>query len=248
MKLEELTIKELKQGYKYDEINGVYKCNTCDLEFVDGEIYDIDGKLYEAKLAIKRHLLKKHERNFNYLLNLDSKYNNLTSNQKELLDYFYQGLSDKEIAKILNVTTSTIRHQRFMFKEKALKAKLYLAIYEQALLNKVKEKDELIPIHKGATMVVNRYVTINEEKEHIINTCFTSLDPLKLKEFPAREKKKIVILGEIIKLFKKDKEYLEKEVNEILKGVYDDFPLIRRYLIEYGFMDRKKDCSLYWVR
>ena len=95
MKLEELTIKELKQGYKYDEINGVYKCNTCDLEFVDGEIYDIDGKLYEAKLAIKRHLLKKHERNFNYLLNLDSKYNNLTSNQKNYLIIFIRVMIKK---------------------------------------------------------------------------------------------------------------------------------------------------------
>ncbi len=29
---------------------------------------------------------------------------------------------------------------------------------------------------------------------------------------------------------------------------YDDNATIRRYLIEYGFLDRSKDCSKYWVK
>ena len=40
-------------------------------------------------------------------------------------------------------------------------------------------------------MVDNRYVTTNEEKEHIINTCFTSLDPLKLKNFLLEKRRKL---------------------------------------------------------
>ena len=45
----------------------------------------------------------------------------------------------------------------------------------------------------------------------------------------------------------KDK-LLEKDINKILKRIYDDNATIRRYLIEYGFFDRSKDCSKYWVK
>ncbi|WP_236719720.1 DUF2087 domain-containing protein [Neobacillus mesonae] len=34
----------------------------------------------------------------------------------------------------------------------------------------------------------------------------------------------------------------------MLKSIYADFATIRRYLIEYGFMDRSKDCMKYWVK
>lgn len=37
------------------------------------------------------------------------------------------------------------------------------------------------------------------------------------------------------------------EVNEILRPVYDDFVLLRRYLIDYKFLTREKDGSCYYV-
>ncbi len=64
----------------------------------------------------------------------------------------------------------------------------------------------------------------------------------------AREKRKIIILKHIVKNFELNRKYSEKEINEVLKGIYPDFATVRRYLIEYGFMDRKDDCSLYWVK
>ena len=66
--------------------------------------------------------------------------------------------------------------------------------------------------------------------------------------FSSKEKKKIVTLQKIIEQFEPGKIYPEKEVNQILKDIYDDFPTIRRYLIEYGFMERSKDCRDYWVK
>ena len=70
-----------------------------------------------------------------------------------------------------------------------------------------------------------------------------------LLQFPAREKKKIIVLREIVKNFKADREYSEKEVNRILERIYArDYPTVRRYLIEYGFMDRSKDGSVYRVK
>ncbi|MCK8060286.1 MULTISPECIES: DUF2087 domain-containing protein [unclassified Fusibacter] len=41
---------------------------------------------------------------------------------------------------------------------------------------------------------------------------------------------------------------LSKELNERLKTISDDIARIRRYLIQYGFFDRPKDCRLYWIK
>ena len=75
-----------------------------------------------------------------------------------------------------------------------------------------------------------------------------SLDPFVLKIFPAKEKKKYVLLNYIIKLFKKGIKYTEKEVNEILKPVYEDYVIIRRYLVDYQFLDRLDNGKAYWVK
>ncbi|WP_228352648.1 DUF2087 domain-containing protein [Variimorphobacter saccharofermentans] len=69
-----------------------------------------------------------------------------------------------------------------------------------------------------------------------------------LKQFPAKEKKKIILLREIMKKFQHNKEYNENEVNQILESIYSDFPTLRRYLIEYGFLERSIDCSVYKVK
>jgi len=70
----------------------------------------------------------------------------------------------------------------------------------------------------------------------------------KLKRFPTKEKEKLIILLQIVKTFSTGRTYSESEVNLKLKAIFPDYPLLRRYLIEYGLMDRKSDCSEYWVK
>ncbi|MDR1669401.1 MAG: DUF2087 domain-containing protein [Oscillospiraceae bacterium] len=101
-------------------------------------------------------------------------------------------------------------------------------------------------IHSGAKMVDERYMTTAEEEERIIKTYFASLEPLTLKKFPLKEKRKLVILRVIAGQFECKKRYSEKEINQILKGICEDYVTVRRYLIEYGFMERTRDCSEYW--
>jgi hypothetical protein len=108
--------------------------------------------------------------------------------------------------------------------------------------------DELIDIHNGAKMLDDRYLITNEEENKIIASAFESLKPLKLKLFSSKEKKKIVILRKIASQFEKGRKYSEKEVNAILKDIFEDFATIRRYLIEYGFMERTNDCREYWLK
>lgn len=252
-KLLQISLDEIKNGYSYDSDKRIYTCLNCGKEFETGEMFPIDNRFYDASKAIQLHVEKEHGNMLDILTSFDKKYTGITENQKELLSMMYDRLSDNDIARKTGAAPATIRHQRFVFREKAKQAKLYLAIFEvvdKAMYeNKVKSsEDELVSIHPGAKMVDDRYFITKVEEEKIISSVFESLQPLKLKVFSPKEKKKIVILRKIAKQFEKDRKYSEKEVNSILKAIYEDYATIRRYLIEYGFMERTNDCKEYWLK
>jgi len=242
-----LTLDEIKKGFRFDKETDSHKCNYCDKIFREGRIYPAGDNLCVAEHAIEDHIITDHGGNFGMLLNSDSKYNALTDNQKELFSFFYAHVPDKEIAKKLGVSASTVRRQKFAFREKAKQAKLFLSVFELAFADAPKNDESIIPIHNNAKYYDDRYVITEKEKKHILQTSFESLDPLKLKIFSSKEKKKVVILAKIAEQFESGKNYAEKEVNQILRTVYEDYALIRRYLIMYGFMDRENDGSRYWL-
>ncbi|GIQ65520.1 transcriptional regulator [Paenibacillus cisolokensis] len=248
MEMEQLSIDELKRGYRFDAESRSYICNFCRKRFEAGEIFPIENRFFDAARAIQIHADTEHGDRLKRLLYAESKYNAFTDNQKELLFLIYSGLSDKEIATKLGISAATVRHQRFTFREKAKQAKMYLAIYEQVMEKKSPDEEAILPVHSHATMVDERYIITEKEKERILKTVFESLSPLKLKSFPPKEKKKLVILAKITELFEYGRTYSEKEINEIIGGVYDDFAVIRRYLVDYGFMARTADGKQYWLK
>lgn len=245
---DEYPIEDLKHGYCYHRDTKTYHCLLCNKIFETGEIYRYGDRYFDASRAVGLHIEQEHGGMFLPLLRTDCKYNTITDKQRELLELIQLGLTDQEIAAKLGISASTVRHQKFSFREKAKQAKLYLAVYELAFSAASNDKDSLIPIHVGAKMVDDRFITTKEEREKIIATVFSSLTPLRLKIFSAKEKKKIVTLQKIMEQFEVNRIYPEKEVNQILHSIYEDYPTLRRYLIEYGFMDRSKDCSEYWVK
>ena len=68
-----------------------------------------------------------------------------------------------------------------------------------------------------------------------------------LSKFPKKQKRKLIILRHLVKKFDSNKSILKK-VNTVIENVYPDFVTLRRYLIEYGFLDRTADGSQYWVK
>lgn len=241
-----LTEQERREGIACLPDGEGYCCAVCGKRFEEAEIYPINGHYYRAKQAAKCHVTQEHGSLLECYLGMDSRYVGLTENQKELLRLMGQGLSDSQIAAQMRVTPSTVRHQRFVFREKAKQARLFLALYEIASGKGRKPQDEVIEIHSGAEQLDERFVVTRAEEEKILSLAFSSLSPLKLKHFPVKEKKKVVILERIAGQFSPGKRYTESEVNAILKGIYEDYVTIRRYLIEYGYMDRERDCSFYW--
>ena len=242
-----MKLDEIKKGYRYDKDQDAYVCNHCGQVFNVGQVFQIDGSFFMAEPAVMKHISQMHSSNLTQLLYSESKYNTLTQKQRELLAMFYSKISDKDMAKKLNVTEATIRRQRFTFREKAKQAKFYLAMYELVFEDEPLTAGQIIPIHNNAIYVDDRYLITEEEKQHIVETFFSSTRPLVLKSFSPKEKKKVVILGKIAEQFEYGKKYSECEVNEILKPIYDDYMTIRRYLIMYGFMERTRDGRQYWL-
>jgi hypothetical protein len=67
----------------------------------------------------------------------------------------------------------------------------------------------------------------------------------KLVRMPAQQKKRQIVLEEFAKLFETGRTYTEKEVNEIITRLYDDYCWIRRELIERQLMARQN--QQYWL-
>ncbi len=240
----------MNESRSYSDNGERLVCSICGEEFDKEEIFPIDGHLYTARKAVRLHIDNEHSGKLEQLLAQDNRYLSLTDNQKELLRMMYGGLSDNDIAQKTGVSPSTVRHQRFVLREKAKSAAAYLEVWSLVEKQSSKPKTEpskKLSIHEGATMVDDRYNITEEESRKIIDNVFSSLDPLKLKVFSSKEKKKVVILRTIAATFTPGRQYTEPELNEQLAAIYDDYATVRRYLIEYGFMERKKDCSLYWL-
>lgn len=241
--LDTATVEALKNGYARQTDD--YQCLFCAEKFTDGHIYSSKEGLVDACKAVQIHVVEAHGSAFQVLIAGDKKDNGLSSGQKAFMDYFYQGLPDKKIAEITNTSSSTVRFQRFFLREKARQARVFLALFE--LMEAQTKGRETPEIHKGATMVDERYMVTDEETAKIMKNYFSSADPLVLKTFPSREKKKLVVLKQIAGQFDRHLRYDEKQVNAILKPIFGDFATIRRYLIEYGFMGRTADGSAYWL-
>lgn len=92
----------------------------------------------------------------------------------------------------------------------------------------------------------DRSLITQEEERRALHSAFVSLEPLKMRSFQIKEKAKLVALRRISAQFETGRRYTEKEVNDILREIYDDYVTLRRYLIQYGFMARTKDCREYW--
>jgi hypothetical protein len=61
---------------------------------------------------------------------------------------------------------------------------------------------------------------------------------------PAQHKRRVAIVGWLARRFEPDVRYSEQEVNERISDVYHDYASLRRYMVDYGFMER--DHGVYW--
>lgn len=68
--------------------------------------------------------------------------------------------------------------------------------------------------------------------EHFFKEC------VKNQVFPRNDAEKQVLLSRIMQDFEEGKTYSEEEINKIIKKYFEDFALIRRELVNFGYMQR----------
>jgi hypothetical protein len=60
----------------------------------------------------------------------------------------------------------------------------------------------------------------------------------RLLAVPAAHSKRLVVLDHLAGLFEPGRRYPEREVNELLGRYHPDYAMLRRYLVDDGFLDR----------
>jgi len=71
----------------------------------------------------------------------------------------------------------------------------------------------------------------------------------RLAVYPAKFKKRILVLVYLASKFKAQHNYTENDVNELLQQwhVFNDWAMLRRELCDYHFLRRSDDGTSYWL-
>ena len=236
--INQATIAELKQGYGFSGTAQKFTCLCCGFHTESGRIYPIGDNLYDAEGAMRTHIRQNHQSALNILLELDKRWTGLTELQTRLIRLFASGISDQEIAAAVDAgSVSTIRNHRFLLRERQKQAKVFLAIAELI------EEQASQPAGSPKSRPGN---PADDETQKILSRYFPHGVSGPLATFPTREKRRLILLKEIVTRFTPVRRYSEQEVNAILGAVYVDHVLLRRLLIDYGLLARRPDGSEYW--
>lgn len=228
-----LSLDDLKNGWH--SVATGFACNYCQATWPSDSL----------PKQREEHLNLVHGGNRSQLVHLKSRYNTLTPKQQDLLTAFASGIKDQELAEQLQVAAATIRHQKFTFREKAKQAKLYLAIYE-SVFAQTAAADQLIEPPAQATMLDDRWLITEDEVAQTLQQYFDfDQDPIRLKRWPKKQKVIIIVLTRIITEIPSGQLLTEPEINAYLKPIYFDYVTVRRYLVDYGFLQRRADGRQY---
>ena len=95
-------------------------------------------------------------------------------------------------------------------------------IFDKPLFELIKKDEEIVD-------------TEEKYKKEVISNFFKYG---RLTQIPTQRKKREIVLAEILKKFDLERDYTEKEVNEVILHYHEDFCTIRRELIAFGMMIR----------
>ena len=244
--LYETEISTLVDGFRRDGIEDSYRCLYCEASFVEGMIYGVEGGNAEAKMAASLHVARAHDGAFAALLTRRTA--GLPAVQEKVLQLQYEGKSDAEIAQALGGKSgSTVRNHRFALRKRETESRAFLALMR--LLDRKRPDTPRFIEYPAVMAAQDERAMVSESEAKAVESRHERALPeggISLTGWPKKQKDKLVLLHLIAGLFQEGRRYTEKEVNAILAPVWQDHVTIRRYLIEYRFLDRKTDCSEYW--
>jgi hypothetical protein len=78
-----------------------------------------------------------------------------------------------------------------------------------------------------------------------ILSVYVDMTEKKITQYPSKRKKQWAILYYLHQYFDFDKHYSESDINDILRPWFVDYVRLRRDLIDFHFLTRKDDGSIY---
>lgn len=152
-----------------------------------------------------------------------------------------QRLSVGDLAELLNLRGPTVSHHLARLQELGLvnmvaEGTTHLYTLNTDMLRQLSEQ-----ILKPERIIATTEAHVSDNDAKILQIF---LDGERIKQLPASFKKKLPILRWTAEHFQHDQRYSEKEVNTILRPLYDDISTLRRELIATRFMARES--GFYW--
>lgn len=149
-----------------------------------------------------------------------------------------------EMAQLLGVKEPTVSQHLDMLKYVGL-VKVrpegnfrYYSLDSQALLG----MNKAVFSREGLASIVGEAVESGDEFERKVFKTFC--DGERIVRLPTSEKKFLVLLRWLVSKFEYGAQYPEKQVNEVIKRHHEDYALLRREMVDRGFMQREK--GIYW--
>lgn len=136
-----------------------------------------------------------------------------------------------ELAHLLGLSAPTVSHHMRKLTGAGIvtateDAQRVIYRLNSALLRDLKTGDRSVPAAGAAP----------DEREKTLRAFF---DGERLKSIPAKRKQRVIVLQKLLERFEPNREYPEKEVNELLRLAHEDVATLRRELVDYGFMVRQ---------
>lgn len=91
------------------------------------------------------------------------------------------------------------------------------------------------PTPTPAARDLTAYEAAREEQRRLVARLFQGG---RLERVPAKRKRRVGVLLEVLARFEPGRVYTEAEVNEVLLGVHPDFAYLRRELVNYRYLER----------
>jgi DNA-binding transcriptional ArsR family regulator len=146
--------------------------------------------------------------------------------------------SVEDLAATLDLTSSTVSHHLARLSAIGLvsaRAEGYYSIYrleERALARMARRL-----LDAGTLQAVVADVEGDASDRRILRNHLDADG--RIKAFPVQRKKELVVLRHVAQAFEPGRRYKEKEVSAILRRFNDDTGRLRRYLVEFGLMERQ---------
>ena len=224
------------------------ECVFCGQRYQAGVIYRDGELLQDAPRAARRHVQSAHGGPFVALLAQGKEVHGLSDVQQRLLRLAYEGLSDQAVAQELGGRAeSTVRNHRFQLRRQGRALDVLLALLEdEARPTPAPTGSGYVEFHAGLPVSDDRTVVTEAEYEAVLARFFEDEERTRLVRFPKKQKHKLIVLRQLARQLAPDRQYAESEINRYLMSAYDDYVTLRRYLVEYRFLDRHADGSAYW--